>query len=264
MLFLEAKLSTYYLDQGIGDVPIILIHGLSLDHTMWNPQIDALKDKFRVIAYDVRGHGQSMVGDGQYTNKMFANDLIDLMDYLEIKQAVLCGLSLGGGIALRAYEMYPHRIKALVLCDARGESDTNETKYWREDSIDLIKNNGLETFANELADIIFAPETFNTHPEVVEFIKNLIISNSPTAICGTLLALAARTDMTHVLPKIKVPTLIMVGEKDNMTPLRASQIINKGIINSKLKIISKAGHISNLENIEEFNHNLLKFLEKIK
>jgi len=267
VIFMEAdlRIKMHYFDSGVpGDVPIILIHGMALDHTMWNPQINVLKDKFRVIAYDIRGHGQSWVGDGQYTYKMFVNDLIDLMDYLEIKQAVLCGLSLGGGIAIRAYEMHPHRIKALVLCDARCEADHNETKYWREDSIDLIKNNGLETFANELANLIFAPETFNSHPDVVEFIKNLTLSNSPKTICGALLALGARTDMTHVLPKIKVPTLIMVGEYDNFTPLRSSQIMNKGIINSELKIISRAGHISNLENIDEFNHNLLKFMEKIK
>lgn len=266
-IFMEANLSIkmHYLDLGVpGNVPIILIHGMAFDHTMWNPQINVLKDKFRVITYDIRGHGQSMVGDGQYTYKMFANDLIDLMDYLEIKEAVLCGLSLGGGIAIRAYEMYPHRIKALVLCDARCEADFNETKVWREDSIDLIKNNRLQTFTTEFINKIFARESFNSHPEAVEFIRNIILSSSPQAICGFLLAAAARTDMTHVLPKIKVPTLIMVGENDNFTPLRSSQIMNEGIINSELRIISRAGHVSNLENTDEFNHNLLKFLEKIK
>ncbi|MGZ7050219.1 MAG: alpha/beta fold hydrolase [Methanobacterium sp.] len=83
-------------------------------------------------------------------------------------------------------------------------------------------------------------------------------------MCGSLLAAAARTDMTHVLPQIKVPTLIIVGENDNFTPIQSSKIMNEGIINSELKIISKAGHVSNLENTDEFNHNLLKFLEIIK
>lgn len=264
---MEADLSikTHYLDVGVhGNIPIFLIHGMALDHTMWNPQIDVLKDKYRVIAYDVRGHGQSMVGDGQYTYKMFANDLMDLMDHLEIEQAVLCGLSLGGGIALRAYEMYPHRFKALAICDARCEADVNETKYWREDSIDLLKNNGLGTFAREFVNKIFAKESFNSHPDAVELIRNLILSTSPQAICGTLLAAAGRIDMTHLLPKIKVPTLIMVGENDSFTPLESSKIMHEGIANSELKVISRAGHVSNLENPDEFNDNLLKFMEKIE
>ncbi len=260
----DLGIQMHYLDLGIlREVPIILIHGMALDHTMWDPQIKVLQDKYRVIAYDIRGHGQSMVGDGQYTYKMFVHDLMDLMDYLEIKQAVLCGLSLGGGIALRAYEMYPHRVRALVLCDARSEADYNETKYWREESIDLIKNNELETFAADFINQIFARESFNSRPEAVELIKKLILSSSPQAICGTLLAAASRTDMRHVLPQIKVPTLILVGENDNFTPPPSSKIMNEGIINSELKIISRAGHVSNLENTDEFNHNLLKFLEKI-
>jgi 3-oxoadipate enol-lactonase len=169
-----------------------------------------------------------------------------------------------GGIALRAYEMYPNRVKALILCDARCEADSNETKNWREDSIDLLKKNKLEIFAEGFINKIFARESFNNNPEAVKFIRNIIISSSPQAICGSLLAAAARTDMTHVLPQIKVPTLIMVGENDNFTPIQSSKIMNEGIINSKLKIISKAGHVSNLENKDEFNHNLLKFLEIIK
>ncbi len=194
---------------------------------------------------------------------MFADGLISLMDYLEIDQAVLCGLSMGGAIALRTYDMYPHRIKALIICDARSEADSNETKYWRENSIESIKNNGLENFADEFVNKIFASESFNKHQEAVELIQSTILSSSPKAVCGVLLAKAARTDMQHVLPKITVPTLIMVGEQDNFTPFTSSQMMHDEITNSELKIISKAGHMSNLENPEEFNHNLMEFLKKL-
>ena len=261
----DLSIKMHYLDLGNPrNLPIILIHGMTFDHQMWNPQIQVLKDKYRVIAYDLRGHGLSIVGDGQYTYKMFVNDLIDLMDHLHSKQAVLCGLSMGGAIALRAYEMNPDRIKALILCDTRTEADSNETKYWREDSIELIKNNGLESFTHEFINNIFARESFKDHPKAVELIRNIILSSSPQAICGVLLAQAARTDMKHVLTKIKVPTLIMIGENDNFTPYASSETMNDEIINSKLKIISKAGHVSNLENTDEFNHNLLEFMKKIK
>jgi len=253
----------HYLDLGnTTDVPIILIHGMTFDNKMWNPQIEILKDKYRVIAYDIRGHGKSGVGDGQYTYKLFVKDLIALMDHLQLKKAIICGLSMGGAIAIRAYEMHPHRIKALILCDTRSEADSNETKYWRENSIELIKSGGLKLFTKEFLRAIFAPESFNKHPESVELIQNTIISTSPTGICGTLLAQAARTDMTHVLPEIKVRTLIMVGENDNFTPIESSEIMNNNITNSELIIIAKAGHVSNLENVEEFNRYLMEFLGK--
>lgn len=234
-----------------------------LDHTMWNPQIQLLKEYYRVVVYDIRGHGLSEVGDGQYTYKMFVDDLLILMDHLEIDQAVLCGLSMGGAIALRAYELHPHRIKALILCDTRSEADSNQTKYWRENSIDLIKNNGLKTFADGFVNDIFASESFNRNPEAVKLIRNIILSSSPRAVCGVLLAQAARTDMKHVLHEIKVPTLIMIGEHDTFTPFISSQTMHDEIINSEFEIISKAGHISNLENSEEFNNNLMKFLKKL-
>lgn len=244
-------------------LPVILIHGMALDQTMWTPQIPVLKKLYRVVTYDIRGHGLSDAGDGQYTYKMLADDLIRLMDYLDIDQAVLCGLSMGGAIALRAYDMYPHRIRALILSDARSEADSNETKYWRENSIESIKNKGLETFADEFVTKIFARESFRRHPEAVKLIRNTVLSSSPEAVCGVLLAQAARTDMKHVLSKITAPTLIMVGEHDDFTPISSSQMMHDEIVNSEFNIISKAGHMSNLENPEEFNHNLMEFLGKL-
>jgi len=252
-----------FLDLGDSDkLPIILIHGMALDQTMWTPQILVLKEHYRVVTYNIRGHGLSNVGDAQYTYKMFADDLKSLIDYLEIDQAVLCGLSMGGAIALRAYDIYPHRIKAMILSDARSEADSNETKYWRENSIESIKKDGLENFADEFVETILASSSFKRHPEAVELIQNTALSSPPEAVCGVLLAQAARTDMKHVLGKITVPTLIMVGEHDDFTPLSSSQMMHDKIVNSEFKIIPKAGHMSNLENPEEFNHNLLEFLEK--
>lgn len=258
------ELGLNFLDLGDSDkLPIILIHGMALDQTMWTPQIPVLKEYYRVVTYDIRGHGLSNVGDGQYTYKMFACDLISLMDYLDIDQVVLCGLSMGGAIALRAYDMYPNRIKALILSGTRSEADSNQTKYWRENSIESIKKDGLESFADEFVETIFASSSFKRHPEAVELIRNTISSSSPEAICGVLLAQAARTDLKHVLRKITVPTLIMVGNHDDFTPRSSSQMMHDEITNSEFIIIPKAGHMSNLENPEEFNHNLMEFLGKL-
>lgn len=253
----------HYIDTGNRDaLPIVLIHGMTFDHRSWNPQIELLKQNYRVIAYDIRGHGKTDVADGQYTYKMFVNDLIALLDYLEIDKAVLCGLSMGGIIAIRTYEMYPDRIKALILCDTRSDADSNETKFWRENSIESIKKNGLGPFADEFIELC-APQEFVEFPEELKIIRKTILSSALLGICGALLAQAARPDMRYLLPQIDVPTLIMIGENDFLTPLDLSKFIHENIRRSELKIISQACHISNLENRDEFNKYLLEFLEKI-
>jgi 3-oxoadipate enol-lactonase len=195
--FMESTINgikVHYLDLGNPDaLPVVLIHGMTFDHRSWNPQIKLLNEKYRVIAYDMRGHGKTDVGDGQYTYKMFASDVIALLDHLKIDKAVLCGLSMGGAVAIRAFEMYPERVKALVLCDTRSEADSNETKYWRENSIELIKQKGLEPFAGEFINATFAPKSFDEHSKFVELIQNTILSSSPLGICGVLLAQASKS-----------------------------------------------------------------------
>ena len=254
----------HYLDVGNPDgLPIVLLHGMTLDHSMWKPQIELLKQNYRVITYDIRGHGKTDIGDGQFTFKMFADDLKELLDYLNISNAVLCGFSMGGAIAIRTFEMYPERAHALILCDTRADADSNETKYWRENSIESIKQNGLQPFTEEFIKKIFAPESFKLCYDYVKLIQNTTLSSSSLGICGVLLAQAGRTDMTHVLPEINVPTLIMVGENDNLTPITSSNIMYEKIKDSQLKIISNAGHVSNLENTDEFNKCMLEFLEKL-
>jgi len=266
-VLMKAKINgikMYYIDVGNPDaLPIILVHGMTLDHKIWIPQIEFLKNNYRLIAYDVRGHGKTDVAEGQYTYKMFAEDHIALMDHLEINKAVFCGLSMGGAIAIRAFEMHPERAHALILCDTRVEAESNETKFWRENSIESIKQNGLQPFTEEFIKTIFAPESFKLCFDAIKLIQKMILSSSQLGICGVLLAQAGRTDMTHVLPKINVPTLIMVGENDNFTPIASSNTMYEKIKDSQLKIISNAGHVSNLENIDEFNNCMLEFLEKL-
>lgn len=265
--FMESMINgikMHYIDDGNPDsLPVILIHGMTFDCRSWHPQIELLKENYRVIAYDIRGHGKTEVGDGQYTYKLFVDDLIALLDHLKIDKAVFCGLSMGGTIAIRAFEMYSNRIKALVLCDTRSDADSNETKCWRENSIESIKKDGLGPFTDEFMELC-APQRFVKFPEELKIIRKTILSSSPLGICGALLAQAARPDMKHLLPQIDIPTLIMLGENDYLTPLALSKIIHENIPGSELKIISEACHISNLENRDEFNKYLLNFLERIE
>lgn len=244
-------------------IPVVFIHGFPFSQEMWAPQVTALQGSYNLVTYDNRGHGKTDAGDGQYLLETFVDDLIGLLDNLEIEKAVLCGLSMGGYIALRAVERNPERVKALVLCDTRSEADSNEAKLKRAANLKLIKEKGVPAFAEGFLKAIFAPESFEKNPEAVESIRKILLANPPLGICGTLLALASRTDTTDALPKIKVPTLIMVGDQDPITPPAASKSMNKAIPNSELHIIPHAAHMSNIENPDEFNKHLAEFLKKV-
>jgi 3-oxoadipate enol-lactonase len=257
-------IDSYFIDAGNPTAqPVVLIHGFPFSHEMWNQQIELLKKDYRVIAYDVRGHGRSGVADGQYTIEFFVDDLIGLMDHLKIEKAVICGLSMGGYVALRAVERNPERLQALILCDTQSIADSNEGKLKRAASIRSIRTNGVNAFAEGFVKAVFAPASLSTKLDKVEMITKIIQSNSSLGICGTLLALAARTDTTASLTGINVPTLILVGEHDALTPPRASQEMNEKIPNSEFHIIANAAHMSNLENPEAFDGHLRNFLANL-
>lgn len=254
----------FYTDIGKAEsLPMVLIHGFPFSSEMWKGQTQMLKDNkenLRILTYDLRGHGRSDVGDGQYTIEQFVDDLISLLDYLKIAKTILCGFSMGGYIALRAIERNPDRFNALVLCDTMSTADSNEAKIRRTNSIKIVKKEGVERFAEGFLKAVFAPQTFNTKPGIINEIRRTVLSNTPLGICGALLAMAGRTDTTEALPKIGVPTLILVGEHDAVTPPSAAKSMHDRITNSRLHLIANAGHMSNLENPNVFNEHLTGFL----
>jgi 3-oxoadipate enol-lactonase len=242
---------------------VVFIHGFPFSQTMWTPQVQVLLGEYHLFTYDNRGHGKSDVGDGRYMLEFFVDDLIGLLDAWKIEKAVLCGLSMGGYIALRAVERNPERVKGLVLADTRSEADSNEAKLKRAANIRTVKEKGVSVFAEGFLKAVFAPHSLATKPQIVDNIRQVINANSPEGICGTLLALASRTDTTASLSKIQVPTLILVGDQDPVTPPAASESMHQLITGSELHVLSIAAHLSNLENPEEFNTHLIDFLKRI-
>src|SRR5258708_26186928 len=245
-----------------GKSQTVFIHGFPFSQEMWQPQIQGLQASFPLVTYDNRGHGASDAGDGQYMLEFLVDDLIGLLDLLKLQKVTLCGLSMGGYIALRAVERNPERVHALALCDTRSEADSNEAKIKRAAGIRTVKEKGVSAFAEGFLKAAFAPKSFETRPQAVEAIRKTILANPPLGICGTLLALATRTDTTATLPNIKVPTLILVGDQDPITPPAAAQSLQKSIPGSELHIIPDAAHLSNLEDPQAFNQHLLMFLRK--
>ena len=252
-----------YNEHGISQgLPVVFIHGFPFSHDMWEPQMNVMPNDIHAIAYDVRGHGDSDVGDGQFTIELFVDDLIALLDHLFIEKAILCGLSMGGYIALRTFERHPDRVRGLILCDTKSGPDMNAAKIKRTVTMKAVKAAGVQTFAEDFVKAIFWEKTFKRNPSIIAFIKQIICTNSQRGICGTLLALAARTDTTPTLSSINIPTCIIVGEHDKLTPPSDAQTMHSMIEGSELHILSNAAHMSNLENVQEFNERLIAFLKK--
>jgi 3-oxoadipate enol-lactonase len=241
---------------------IVFIHGFPFDKSMWDAQGRFFSKDHFVVAFDLRGHGDSDVGSGQYLIEFIVDDLFEIMDHVGLKKAVVCGLSLGGYVALRAIDREPSRISGLVLCDTKSSGDTNAAKMNRANQIKMIRAGKKSQFAEDMSHALFAPESFKKNKTAVDNIVSIMKSTDERALTGTQISLAARMDMTETLPKISVPTLIMTGEKDKIATQADAELMRSKIEASKVVLIHDAGHLSNLENPDEFNAALGNFLKE--
>lgn len=255
--------SICYDDLGVGLLPILFIHGFPLDKSMWQPQLDFFKSSHRVIAYDIRGFGKSTTGNEKVSISLFADDLIELMDALQINRAIACGLSMGGYILLNAVNRYPERFEAIILSDTQCLADSPEAKEKRHTIIRQIVAGGLTDFAEDFVKNIFCKDSLSDKKELIEKIKKVILSTESLTITGTLSALAQRWEMCSSLKEISVPALIICGKEDTVTPPAQSQFLQCNIANSRLYSIEKAGHMSNLEQPDEFNKHITNFISDL-
>jgi pimeloyl-ACP methyl ester carboxylesterase len=253
-----------YSDSGKGIIPVIFIHGFPFDKSSWKPQYEFLQLKYRVIAYDIRGFGKSTSGKERKSINQFADDLVNFMNGLKIDKAIVCGLSMGGYILLNAVIRYPERFTTLILCDTQCNADTPEGREKRKQTIAKINSTGISEFAETFINNIFCRSTLNYNKVLVNSIKNIILSTSTETITETLSALAERSETCSLLHTISIPTLIMCGREDSITPPGLSELLQSKIANSTLHIIENAGHMSNLEQPEKFNKYLDSFLSGFK
>jgi pimeloyl-ACP methyl ester carboxylesterase len=245
-------------DTGGNGPALVFIHGFPLAGAMWKGQLEAVRGKCRAIAYDVRGFGKSPAGDGQYAFEAFVDDLLALLDQLKLEKAALCGMSMGGYVALRAVEKAPGRVSALMLCDTRSEADDNASKLRRAAAISMVQSKGPAALLDAFLPSIVAS------PAGLAEAKRISALNGSVGLCGSLLAMASRTDTTESLSKIAVPTLVVGGEKDALMPPEVARGLASRIPGARCEIIAGAGHLSNLDQPEQFNKLLLEFVSKLK
>ena len=249
-----------YDDVGEGSIPIVFLHGFPFDKTMWQEQLDYLKATNRVIACDIRGFGKSTDEESPLSMDLFANDLILFIDKLGFEKVIICGLSMGGFIALNAIKRFPSRFEALILCDTQCIADSHDVKAKRYKTIQDIKEYGVSNFNEGFIKNVFHEDSITNKPELVEQLRSVVFSNSQHIITQGLVALAERSETCSFLDKIAIPTLIICGREDAVTPLDESKFMNKNIKGSVLHVINNAGHVSNLEEPAKFNKLLRDFL----
>ncbi len=249
-----------YDDVGKGNIPVLFVHGFPFDKSMWKPQFDFLKSTHRVIAVDLRGFGKSTDNLEKASITLFADDLIKLMDGLDIKKAIVCGLSMGGYIVLNAVNRFPERFAGIILSDTQCNADTPEAREKRYKTIQQIEADGLIDFAESFVKNIFSKNSLEERKDQVEKIKKIILSTSPKTVAAALVALAERWESCSGLNSISVPALILCGKEDIITPPERAEFLHQNIKNSKIQIIDGAGHMSNIEQSNVFNKHIEDFL----
>jgi 3-oxoadipate enol-lactonase len=251
----------YALD-GPANAPVVtLSHSLAADLRMWEPQAEVLATQYRVLAYDTRGHGGTDAPAGAYSLSMLAEDARALLRALGIARTHWVGLSMGGMIGQTLALSAPELFLSLSLCDTSSRIPAEAKPVWQE-RIETAETQGMEPLVEPTIGRWFTePFRKQGHP-VIDQIRAMIRGTNPRGYAGCCHAIAA-LDLTDRLPAIKVPTLIIVGEEDQGTPLAASRAIHAQIAGSQLEILKSAAHLSNLEQPQAFTTALVGFLNKI-
>jgi pimeloyl-ACP methyl ester carboxylesterase len=260
MRYTRQGVSIEYDDIGNG-VPLLLIHGFPLDRTLWRTQIAGLSQLYRVIAPDLRGFGQSSETDSEaVTMEQYAADLKSLLDSVNVKQAVVGGISMGGYIALALYAQYADRVKGLILANTRAVPDTEDGKQARLNNAQRVAESGTGFLVDSMAPKMLG---ITAKPEIEIAVRSMMLRQRPSGVMSALRGMAARTDRTALLRFATVPVLIVSGSQDTLIPVSDSETMHALIPNSRLVIIPDAGHLSNLDKADAFNHVVREYYKQV-
>ena len=230
----------FFEDFGDG-IPMILIHGFPLDHSIWEDVVFRIEGHVRLIVPDLRGHGQSDAPDEVYEMDRMAADIAHLMDHLEIDRAILVGHSMGGYISLAFRKAYPDRVLGLGFAASQAAADSPERKAGRYQTIQEIQQNGVAAIADSMANRL------TTKPDLVPVLRNIILAAKPAGVCGALRGLADRPDYSDSLAQIQTPAVVIAGEKDMLVPLEKSKDMAAQFSRGRMVVVPGGGHMPMLE-----------------
>jgi pimeloyl-ACP methyl ester carboxylesterase len=250
----------YYKIHGSGP-PILLLHGLGLDHTFWDPQVEEFSRTHQVIVHDLRGHGRSESPDVPYSIDQFSDDLDQFLHFLGLKQAILLGLSLGGRILIRFALKFPQEVRALILADAQSETPPEAGQRFKA-LAEVARKEGM----TKAAEVFFSWPALELlarrHSALYQREKSRFVGSSPVGLANSCLAIAGMEPLTEQLERIQAETLAVAGEEDEPY-LPYLDLYARKIPNCLKRTIPGAGHLSSLENPRAFNETVLSFLKGI-
>lgn len=239
---------------------VVFSHALATDLRVWEPQAAALRGRFRLVRFDTLGHGGTDAPAGPYSLEGLARDALALMDALEIERAGFVGLSLGGMIAQELALQAPQRLACLVLCSTTSRIPPEAGPLWSQ-RIRTAASEGMEPLVAPTIVRWFTRPFRERRPEVIEEISAMIRATPPAGYVGCCRAIM-HLDLTERLARVSLPTLVVVGEEDQGTPVSASQAIHERIAGSRLEVIPAAAHLCNVEQADEINRLLQDFLPR--
>jgi len=242
---------------------VVLLHAFPLGQFMWDGEAEALSDRHRVVRFDARGFGGTPPGGGPLTMDQIADDAAALMDHLEIETAVLGGCSMGGYAAFAFVRRHPDRLAGLVLQDTRAGADTAEARANRATLASRVLEEGAQAAADAFVPKLVGETTQGENFDLVAHLHERILATSPLGIAQALHGLGTRVDSRETLAHIQVPTLVVVGEEDVLTPPAEAEAMAATIADSRLELIPRAGHLSNLENPPVYRDVLAGFLDTL-
>lgn len=241
---------------------VVFLHGFPLNRLMWAPQVEALRGVGRLVVPDMRGMGSSELSNGTTSMERMADDVHGLVESLDLAPVVLVGLSMGGYVALSYYRKYREEVRALVLVDTRAEADDEKARENRTKMIEEVQAKGPSAVATAMIPKLLSEEA-QKDAEVVAEVRRMIETTSPAGIIGALRGMAERPDSTDLLGEIAVPTLVVVGSEDTVTPPEGAEAFAAAIPDAQFEVIDGAGHLSTFEKPDEFNDLVREFLEEL-
>jgi 3-oxoadipate enol-lactonase len=241
--------------------PLVLLHPFPAHHAFWLPAAQSLTSRYRVVLPDLRGHGESDVGDGPATMDKHASDLARVLDDAEVGRAIFCGVSIGGYVLFEFWRRYPGRITALVLSCTRAQADTDDARNTRLKNAELVLERGTEWFVDLMIPKLLGKTTQETRPDLVAEARRMMLTMSPQDIAQVQQGMAARPDSVTTLKTINVPALVVMGEEDTLIPRSDGELMRQHIANSHLAVIPKAGHFAVWEQAEAAGTLIRQFVD---
>tara|TARA_B110001454_G_C12723280_1_gene436250 strand:- start:2603 stop:3403 length:801 start_codon:yes stop_codon:yes gene_type:complete len=235
------------------NTPILFLHGFPFNGSLWKPQIEFFQNKRIVLAPDLRGHGSGPKGNAPWMILDFVDDLHELLVKARVEKVILCGHSMGGYVALEFIHKYPHLVESLILVGSRADADSNDVKDQRFKTLEKIRSEGLENFADDFSKLVLSDVRSEEKKELKKTVQNMILSNDIEDVMMVIGAMASRKDSTPILKEISCPTMVIVGADDRITSWGVNHSMARRITNCQFAKVADAGHLVNREQPEKFN-----------